>query len=142
MLKESEETESSNEFHLTDKYYNDNVKDIKDYVKGLLASQEITKSVELDDFKFFLSVCNDLGIKPYIIMPPVNGWYYDYLGLSKDERYEYYNTLDSLAGSEDIDVLDLRQYEYQKDFLMDVMHLGKEGWLKVSEGLYNHFNEK
>lgn len=142
LLKESEETKSSNEFQLTDKYYNDNVKDIKDYVKGLLASQEITKSVELDDFKFFLSVCNDLGIKPYIIIPPVNGWYYDYLGLNVDERNKYYDTIDSLAGNDDMDVLDLRKYEYQKDFLMDVMHLGKEGWLKVSEGIYNHFNKK
>ena len=142
LLKESEQVISNNEFNLTDKYYNDNVKDIKDNVKGMLSSQDIMKSLELDDFKFFLGVCHDLGIKPYIIMPPVNGWYYDYLGLSMDERYEYYNTINSLAGSEGIDVLDLREYEYQKDFLMDVMHLGGEGWLKVSEGIYNHFNKE
>lgn len=142
LLKESEQTESHNEFYLTDKYYDKNIKGMKDNVKGMLDSQDITKSIELNDFTFFLSVCRDLGIKPYIIMPPVNGWYYDYLGLSMDERYEYYNTINSLAGNENIDVLDLREYEYQKDFLMDVMHLGKEGWLKVSEGIYNHFNEE
>ena len=142
LLKESEQIESNNEFNLSDKYYNDNVKKIKDNVKGMLKSQDITDSVELDDFKFFLGVCHDLGIKPYIIMPPVNGWYYDYLGLSMDERYIYYNTINCLADSEGMDVLDLRDYEYQKDFLIDVMHLGKEGWLKVSEGIYNHFNKK
>lgn len=142
LVKESEQTESNNEFNLSDKYYNDNVKKIKDNVKGMLKSQDITDSVELDDFKFFLGVCHDLGIKPYIIMPPVNGWYYDYLGLSMDERYVYYNTINCLADSEGMDVLDLRDYEYQKDFLIDVMHLGKEGWLKVSEGIYNHFNKK
>lgn len=142
LVKESEQTESNNEFNLSDKYYNDNVKKIKDNVKGMLKSQDITDSVELDDFKFFLGVCHDLGIKPYIIMPPVNGWYYDYLGLSMDERYVYYNTINCLADSEGMDVLDLRDYEYQKDFLIDVMHLGKEGWLKVSEGIYNHFNKR
>ena len=72
LVKESEQTESNNEFNLSDKYYNDNVKKIKDNVKGMLKSQDITDSVELDDFKFFLSVCHDLNIKPYIIMPPVN----------------------------------------------------------------------
>ena len=75
-------------------------------------------------------------------MPPVNGWYYDYLGLSKDRRDEYYNEIDRLSKEQDFEVLDLRQYEYKQDFLIDVMHLGEEGWLKVSEGIYNHFNEK
>lgn len=142
LVEQSEQTESNNEFSLSDKYYNDNVKKIKDNVKGMLKSQDITESVELDDFKFFLSVCEELNIKPYIIMPPVNGWYYDYLGLGMSERYIYYNTVNSLADSQGLDVLDLRGYEYQKDFLIDVMHLGREGWLKVSEGIFNHFNQK
>ena len=63
-VKESEQTESNNEFNLSDKYYNDNVKKIKDNVKGMLKSQDIADSVELDDFKFFLGVCHDLGVKP------------------------------------------------------------------------------
>lgn len=142
LVEESKQTECNNEFNLSDKYYNDNVKKIKDNVKGMLKNQDIEDSIELEDFKFFLSVCKDLNIKPYIITPPVNGWYYDYLGLGMSERYLYYNTINSLADKQGVEVLDLREYEYQKDFLMDVMHLGKEGWLKVSEGIYNHFNQK
>ena len=41
LVKESEQTESNNEFNLSDKYYNDNVKKIKDNVKGMLKSQDI-----------------------------------------------------------------------------------------------------
>ena len=133
---------STNQFHLHDDYYNKNIKDHLDYLNGCLKDNDTLSSVEMDDFKFFLSVCSDLNIKPYIIMPPVNGWYYDYLGLSKDRRDEYYNEIDRLSKEQDFEVLDLRQYEYKQDFLIDVMHLGEEGWLKVSEGIYNHFNEK
>lgn len=139
---ENEEKVSTNQFHLSDDYYNKNIKDDLDYLKGYLKGKDLISSVEMNDFKFFLSVCRDLNIKPYIIMPPVNGWYYDYLGLDKDERYQYYDEIDRLSKEQGLDVLDLREYEYKKDFLMDVMHLGEEGWLKVSEGIYNHFNEK
>lgn len=139
---ENEEKVSTNQFHLSDDYYNKNIKDDLDYLKGYLKGKDLISSVEMNDFKFFLSVCRDLNIKPYIIMPPVNGWYYDYLGLDKDERYQYYDEIDTLSKEQGLDVLDLREYEYKKDFLMDVMHLGEEGWLKVSEGIYDHFNEK
>lgn len=133
---------STNQFHLTDDYYDKNIKEHLDYLNGCLKNNDTLSSAEMDDFKFFLSVCRDLNIKPYIIMPPVNGWYYDYLGLSRDKRDEYYNSIDRLAKEQNLDVLDLRQYEYKQGFLIDVMHLGEEGWLKVSEGIYNHFNEK
>ena len=139
---ENEEEVSTNQFYLSDDFYNKNIKDDLDYLKGYLDGNDLLSSVEMNDFKFFLSVCRDLNIKPYIIMPPVNGWYYDYLGLDKDERYQYYDEIDTLSKEQGLDVLDLREYEYKKDFLMDVMHLGEEGWLKVSEGIYNHFNEK
>ena len=144
-FKISEENKSeisTNQFHLTDDYYNKNIKDHLVYLDGCLKNNDTLSSVEMDDFKFFLSVCRDLNIHPYIIMPPVNGWYYDYLGLSKDTRDEYYNEIDRLSKEQDLQVLDLRQYEYKQGFLIDVMHLGEEGWLKVSEGIYNHFNEK
>ena len=133
---------STNQFHLTDDYYNKNIKDHLDYLDGCLKGNDTLSSLEMNDFKFFLSVCKDLNIEPYIIMPPVNGWYYDYLGLSVDKRNEYYNAIDTLAKEQGFEVLDLRQYEYKQGFLIDVMHLGEEGWLKVSEGIYNHFNEK
>ncbi len=138
--KEEEELESTNEFHLKDEYYNKNIKDHLDYLNGYLKDSDLLSSVEMEDFKFFLSVCDDLNIKPYIIMPPVNGWYYDYLGLNKNERNSYYNEIDKLCREHGLDVLNLRDHDYEQGFLVDTMHLGKEGWLKVSEGIYNHFN--
>ena len=79
-------------------------------------------------------------MEPYVILPPVNGWYDDYLGLDKEKREAYYDKVKTLANDNGLEVLDLSKYEYEKDFLVDIMHLGKEGWLKVSEEIYKHFD--
>lgn len=140
--EENKKIISTNEFRISDKFYENNIKKYLNYLNGRLKNQDATISKECSDFKFFLDVCDDLDIKPYVIMQPVNGWYYDYLGFGQEKRSDYYNMINSLCKEKNIDVLDLREYEYKKNFLMDVMHLGKEGWLKVDQGIYNHFKQR
>lgn len=137
--EESDNTVSTNQFHINDNYYNSELKNMIRQLEGQSKAENPVSSKEMDDFKFFLSICRDLGIKPYIIMMPVNGWYYDYVGLTKDKRYNFYDSIKQLANDNDLEALDLREYEYKKDFLIDLKHLGKEGWLKVSEEIYKHF---
>lgn len=139
--KENSEIPSTNKFHLTDEYYNNRLAGVEDTLKGKYKDMDLVNSKEMDDYKFLLSVCKDLNMEPYIILPPVNGWYDDHLGLEKDRRDDYYNAVKGLANNNGLDVLDLNNYDYEKDFLVDVMHLGKEGWLKVSEEIYKHFNK-
>ncbi|OPJ65787.1 D-alanyl-lipoteichoic acid biosynthesis protein DltD [Clostridium chromiireducens] len=133
---------STNQFNLNDEYYNKNLKEEIDKHRGESKSENLMESKEMDDYKFFLSVCKDLNIAPYIVLPPVNGWYYDYVELTKDKRDEYYKTVKNIAGENGFDVLDLHEYDYKKQFLTDAKHLGKEGWLKVSEEIYKHFNKQ
>lgn len=139
--KENSQIISTNQFNLDDKYYNCNLKSEIDKHKGESKSENLMKSKEMDDYKFFLSVCKNLDIEPYIILPPVNGWYYDYMGLTKDKRDEYYEKVKDIANDNNLEVLDLHEYDYKKYFLIDPKHLGKEGWLKVSEEIYKHFNK-
>ena len=140
--KQNENVTYNNEFHLNDKYYNSQIKDKVSQFKDQSASEDLMNSKEMNDYKFFLSVCNELNIKPYIILPAVNGWYYDYVGLSKEKRDEYYKTVEKMAEDNGFEVLNLHQYDYKEGFLVDAKHLGKEGWLKVSEEIYKHFDKK
>jgi D-alanine transfer protein len=140
--KENESIVSTNQFNLDDKYYNNNLKSEIDKHKGESVSENLMQSKEVDDYKFFLSVCKDLDIEPYVVLPPVNGWYYDYVGLTKDKRDQYYQKVGDIAKDNGLDVLDLHSYDYTKYFLIDPKHLGKEGWLKVSEEIYKHFNQQ
>ncbi|GAA0078962.1 D-alanyl-lipoteichoic acid biosynthesis protein DltD [Clostridium sp. CTA-5] len=139
---EINKTVSTNEFHISDKWYNKNLKKELDNLKLQSKDEDPVNSKEIDDYKFFLSVCKELNIKPYVIIMPVNGWFYDYTGLTKDKRYQFYDKVKELAESYNLEVLDLREHEYEKGFLIDPKHLGKTGWLKVSENIFNYFNKK
>lgn len=139
--EENDKITSTNQFNFDDSYYNKNLKNEIDKHKGECKSENLMESKEMDDYKFFLSVCKDLDIEPYIVLQPVNGWYYDYVELTKDKRDEYYKTVRNIAEDNGFDVLDLHEYDYKKQFLTDAKHLGKEGWLKVSEEIYKHFNK-
>ena len=139
--RDNEKIESTNPFNLTDKLYNLTLKDKIEKYKGVSENEDLMSSNEMNDYKFFLSVCKDLDIKPYIIIPSVNGWFYDYEGLTKDKREAWHEKVNEIAKDNGLDVLDLGSYDYKKNFLVDTEHLGEEGWLRASEGIYKHFNK-
>lgn len=139
--KENENIVSTNQFNLEDKFYNLNLRDQLDKKRGESKNENLMESKEMDDYKFFLSVCKDLNIKPYIVIQPVNGWYYDFAQLTKEQRDEWYQKAKQLAKDSNFETLDLGDYDYKKYFMIDTKHLGKEGWLKVSEGIYKHFSK-
>lgn len=140
--KENEKIVSTNQFNLEDKIYNVTLKDQLDKRKGESKNEDLIGSKEMDDYKFFLSVCKELNIKPYVVIQPVNGWYYDFAELPKAQRDEWTRKVKKIAEDSGFDTLDLHDYDYKKYFMIDTKHLGKEGWLKVSEGIYKHFNKK
>lgn len=139
--KENESIVATNQFNLEDKTYNINLKDQIDKHKDEYKNVNLMKSKEMDDYRFFLSVCKDLHIKPYIIIQPVNGWFYDFAGLTKAQRDEWSENVRKVAEDSEFSVLDLHEYDYKKHFLIDRQHLGKEGWLRVDEAIYKHFNK-
>ncbi len=116
------------------KYKSDLVKR-KDY----LEKYNILDSKEYDDYEFYLDVCSDLGIKPYIILSPTNGKWYDELGLKKDRRHEFYEKARKIAEDKGFEVLDYEDKEYTPYFMCDASHFGWEGWLDVDKKLYEHF---
>ena len=73
---------------------------------------------------------------------PVNGLYYDHLGLDEEKRTEFYDTVEKLADDKGFEVLNLQNKEYEKYYLSDVMHLGWKGWLNINEEMYKYFNER
>lgn len=139
--KENEKIVSTNQFNLEDKLYNVTLKTQLDKRKGESKNEDLIGSKEMNDYKFFLSVCKELNIKPYIVIQPVNGWYYDFAELTKEQRTEWYEHVKKIAEDSGFDVLDLQDYDYKKYFMHDTKHLGREGWLRVSEGIYKYFNK-
>lgn len=123
-------------------YYKKNFGKNLDKVRGKYKDVNLVDSKEFDDYQLTLDVCNDLGIKPVVVLIPGMDKFYNVTGISKDERYEFYNKAGNLAKQHGFDVIDLRSKENEKYYLRDVMHLGTKGWVDVCEKLFKEFNQQ
>ncbi|MEQ8156444.1 MAG: D-alanyl-lipoteichoic acid biosynthesis protein DltD [Clostridiaceae bacterium] len=133
---------TNNEFGVNDKYYDLYLKDKISSIKNVSENVDLQKSLEFKDYEFFLSVCKDLGAKPYIVIMPTNGKYYDYIGVSKAKRDSFYNRVEAMAKEKGFSVLNLKDKEYEPYYMNDVMHLGWKGWLNIDEQVYKYFKDK
>lgn len=135
---QGEKQVTNNNYMVYDDYYNkykESLEKNKDYLKD----RNILDSKEYDDFNLYLDTCSDLGISPYIIIMPTNGKWYDDLGMKKEERHEFYKTIQKMAESKGFQVLNFEDYEYKPYFMCDASHFGWKGWLSVDEKLYERF---
>lgn len=139
--EEGKESITNNDYMVCDDYYNKYKPDLelhKDYLKD----RDILNSKEYDDFQLYLDVCSDMGIKPYIILMPTNGKWYDELGIKKENRDEFYAKLEKISEDNGCEVLNFSDREYEPYFMYDGTHFGWKGWLEVDEQLYKHFQNR
>ena len=123
------------------KYYNKTLKPHLKKLKNKYANVNLLESKEMDDYKYFLKIAKESKVDLTVVIMPVSPWYYDYTGIDKNERIEFYDTIGNLAKKDGFKVMDLRDKENEDYYLRDVMHLGTRGWLDVSKKLYEQYNE-
>jgi len=140
--KEGMQACTNNIFEIDDYYYNTYVKENEHNKKNSQVNLNFNKEKEYEYLEMFLDICNQLGIEPLIVNVPVNGRWYDYIGVSKEKRDSYYNKIRSIVEKYDAKIADFSDCEYEKYFLRDIMHLGWKGWVKVDEAIYKYYNEK
>lgn len=136
--EEGREEVTNNDYMVYDDYYN-KYKSSLDSKAGYLKNINILDSKEYDDFKLYLDTCKDMGIKPYIILMPTNGKWYDQLGMKREERDKFYTNIENIAEDRGFEVLNFDKDEYKPYFMCDASHFGWKGWLDVDEKLYEHF---
>ena len=90
---------------------------------------------EFGDFKIFLDVCRDLGIRPLIVIQPAMGAYYDNTAYNQESRQLFYDQVRAVVDEAGAELLDLSVYEYDKYYLRDVMHPEWKSWVIVDQKL-------
>lgn len=141
-IEDAKKRVGKNDLSIDKMYYKKNFGNNLNKVKGKYKDVDLLKSKEFADYKLTLSVCKDLGIEPVIVMIPAMDKFYDVTGISKEERYAFYDKAERLAQEQGFDVMDLRDKETEKYYLRDVMHLGTKGWVDVCEKLFKEFNQQ
>ena len=125
---------ANNEYHVYNDYWIEYLE--PDYAAraGEMAGETLTDTPEYDDLQCFLDVCRESGLDPYVIIMPVNGGWYDYVGLDRNARAQCYERVRVMCDEAGVECLDLSPYEYEPYYLRDIMHFGWLGWLDVEQG--------
>ena len=133
---------TNNDLYVYDEYYTDYLEEKWEKLKDRDKDTPLLESKEWDDYEFFLQVCKELGLKPYIVSMSTNGRYYDYIGMGKEKRDSLYDRIAQLSNEYGFDCLKTGDKEYEPYFYCDVMHLGWKGWPYVLQNIIEHFEEQ
>lgn len=132
---------TNNDFGIRDDYWNAHIKKRFDKLKDSHKDIKYKDSIEYNDLQLFLDVAKELGIKVELVNQPVNGPWYDYMGHSKEDREAYYQNIRNIANKNNVELLDLSNYEYEPYFFMDATHFGWKGWAIINEELLKFYQE-
>ena len=117
--------------------YSKRVESAKDSKKDI----NLLDSAEYEDFKLFLEIAKELGIEAKIILFPVNGKWYDHIGINKESRKKYYEKIKAIAKEYGATVWDISDKEYESYYMHDGIHPGWKSWLETDKALYEYFSK-
>lgn len=140
-IKDGEAQNQGNPFYMDNSSYKWKVRPFMKKKKNQSLNGSYSTSPEYDDLRCFLDVCQDLGIRPLLVMMPVNGYWYDYTGFPKEAREDYYQKIRSVATEYNASIADFSDQEYTKYFFEDGVHIGKKGWVMINESIYRFYQK-
>ena len=131
----------NNSFGIDNDYFNKNLKNKLEKLKSSQTNLTYSdsSSPEYSDMELFLQIASELGIEVEVIIQPVNGYWYDYIGFDKEKRAEAYNKIQKIAEKYQVKYVNYADKEYEPQFMYDIMHFGAKGWLDVSENIFDFY---
>lgn len=101
------------------------------------------RAQEWENLDLLLRGMRDLGAKPLLLSMPINGRYFDRMGVSAQSRAAYYERLRGLAAKYEMPLVDFREHEEDAKFLVDHHdHLSVEGWMYFDAVLDAFFHDR
>jgi D-alanine transfer protein len=100
------------------------------FLAGLRSSQE------WGDLALLLRELRELGAQPLILSAPIDGPYYDYLGVSAQARSAYYRKLEAAVQPFGVPLRDFADHDGDTDFLLDFGgHPSAVGWVYFDQAI-------
>ena len=116
-------------------------------VRGSRSATDISFQVtmahatEWTDLTLLLQGLKELGAQPLLLTMPINGQYYDRIGVRRSSRDQYVQHVRALAAEFGVPLLDFEEHEQDPGFLVDHHdHLSPEGWMFFDKALDDFFH--
>ena len=88
------------------------------------------------DLDLLLRTLNELGARPLILSPPLEGAFFDYWGVPSRPRQAYYDRLRETVGRYGVPLRDFADHDGDPHFVVDFRsHLSPEGWAYYDRAL-------
>ncbi len=139
--QQGREQANNNEFYIYNEYFDKYLKSKLKKLKNTSKDTDILNSKEFEDLNLMLDICKDINFKPVFILMPTNGKWYDYIGMDKNKRIEFYKKTSNIIRKKGFEVYSYEEYEYEPYFMKDSMHLGWKGWLTVDETISKYYKK-
>ena len=128
---------SDNPFEISDRSWNLNFRKTYKAEKNAHPDKICSDSPEFGDLKAFLDVCRQTGVQAKLIIMPVNGGWFDYIGTGRQQRRETTDRIIKVAGEYGAETADLTVYEYEPFITKDVTHPWNKGWVLIDKEIYS-----
>ena len=128
---------TTNDWGVEDTFYTTRLEPALEDAADSRADETYSDTPEYDDLDCFLDVAEACDIEVLLVISPVMGPYYDYIGISAETRAQCYDGIRAVAADHaNVRVADFSDREYEKYFLYDIVHFGTVGWADVDAALY------
>ncbi|MBQ9043359.1 MAG: D-alanyl-lipoteichoic acid biosynthesis protein DltD [Eggerthellaceae bacterium] len=128
---------TTNDWGVEDDFYTKRLEPALDGAADSRSDETYSDTPEYDDLNCFLDVAEACGVDVLLVISPVMGPYYDYIGISADTREACYDGIrEAVANRANVQLADFSDREYEKYFLYDIVHFGTVGWADVDKAIY------
>lgn len=132
---------SDNPFDISDKSWSRKFSKTYQTDKNAHTDSICSDSPEFGDLRTFLEVCRQTGLQAKLIIMPVNGKWFDYIGTGKQQRRDVTDKILKLADEYGVESADLTIYEYEPFITKDVTHPWNKGWALIDREIYSFCND-
>ena len=138
---DAKERTNNNEFGIENETFNNDIKKRMEKRKGKDYFYKYSDSPEYGDLELLLEIAKELNLDVRIINFPINGKWYDYIGIPAEQRKIYREKLTNIVQSYGYSIFDLGDKEYEPYYMYDTVHPGWKAWIEASRDLYQFFKQ-
>lgn len=134
---------NNNPYELNNSFYSKRIEPIENSLKNSQVDYDYRYSKEFADFQLVLAEFAKLKMDVLFVIPPVNGKWSDYTGLSQEMLDQFATKIKTQLNDQGFNnVADLHQYKDSKYFMNDTIHLGWRGWLTLDKQINPFLSQK
>lgn len=125
---------SDNDFQIKNQFYQKRISPVKKSLKGSQKNFDYRQSVEYADFQLFLTEVAKLDMDVLFVIPPVNGRWSEYTGLSTEMLDQFSQKINQQLKTQGFNqILDFTQDRNEDYFMEDTIHIGWRGWVAMDK---------